>query len=86
MRDKFNIVEVDRRPTHVRRESDFLRDGRNQLDRQLHTMLDMKKRAWEQGFAAAMEVIARGTRDFDHEEITAEYPIVDPTVIDIEVD
>lgn len=90
MREKLNVVELDRRTVVVRNESTRLRDERDRLDRQLHSALDQKRRAWEQGFAAAMTVVAeknerkyaRGTSDFGPEEITASYPIIDPTTIE----
>lgn len=89
MRDKLNVVEVDRRPDQIRDESVRRRDERGHLDRQLTSLIRERRRAWEQGFAAAMDLMAhqqetrfaRGTRDFGDED-TAPYPIVDPTLIE----
>lgn len=58
------------------------------VDRSLRGSLDQRRRAWEQGFAAGLEVaarqLARGTRDFTAEEPTAPYPIIDPDLVIIE--
>lgn len=84
MRDKLKVVEVDRRPAIVRRESEMARD-QHHLDRRIRAALDDRRRAWEQGFAAGIEAaasaqLARGTRDFG-DEPTTPYPIIDPDLI-----
>jgi hypothetical protein len=84
------IVEVDRRPEAARRA-----DARDELhDRQTTE----RRLYWEQGFAAAMELVAanndpaRRTRDLELRELqvlqdlqdlpTAPYPIVDVDLIE----
>lgn len=87
MRTKLNVVEVDRRPVEIRNESLRIRDERSNLERKLRELLDEKRRAWEQGFAAGIEAaaglydqakLARGTED------TAPYPIIDPDLVILE--
>lgn len=85
MREPLNVVERDRRSLSVRNESLRVRDERNMLDRQLKRALDQRQRDWEAGFAAALDMVARGTRETvatPEDEPTAPYPIIDPTVIE----
>ena len=86
MRD---IVEVDRRSNIVKTEDSRMRDRR--VDRNARDALDARRRAWQQGFTAGLEIaaqqltLARGTRDLiAADEPTAPYPIVDPDLIVID--
>lgn len=87
------VVEVDNRPSHIREESDRLRDA-PALTRapavsieEAVACLDDRRRIWERGFTAGLAAgyqgacleFARGTRELvpADEEITAPYPIVE---------
>lgn len=92
MRDRINIVKIDNRPPATKDESDCLRDGRDSFDRQLRAVLDQRRRDWELGFVAALDLmaqreaepkLARGTRDVEDMD-TAPYPIIDPDIIMVE--
>ncbi len=54
------VVEVDRRSRDRREESDADREQRGQLERQLRRARDQIQRAWDQGFACAIDMLARG--------------------------
>lgn len=60
MKPPLKVVEVDRRARDIRAESAHSRDERNRLTQQLRAALGQKKRAFDQGFAAAIEMLERG--------------------------
>lgn len=83
------IVERDRRSVKERVTDEWRRDGGEALDRMLSISFDGYQRAWERGFAKAMDImaqqnekvhLAKGTRDLGNED-TAPYPIIDPETL-----
>ena len=82
------VIERDRRPEEARRTDVWRRDSHA-----ISALTDHeRRRIWEAGFAAAMELVAasadppklaRGTRDLE-DAPTAPYPVLDLDLIDAE--